>query len=309
MREEAVKTGIIDIGSNTIHLTIFEHETDGAFKALLDDKIFAGLVRYAPKSALTSSGADTLCESLRYFGRVAQNLGVTDVRAFATASLRDLINQSDILSRAKDETGMDIEVISGEDEARLSFLGAQHYTNLTDALVADIGGASTELIRVKDGKAASVSVLPDGCLSLRVKYIKGVPAEKNEISRIKKAIRANFDMAPGQFFEDAAALCCIGGTARAAHKLARTMGLLPDPSGGLPVSALRKMARLMAKKDPRILEAVDKAIPERFFSVLPGALILKELAKRTSVETIIIAKGGVREGYLIDRIVAGISEG
>jgi exopolyphosphatase/guanosine-5'-triphosphate,3'-diphosphate pyrophosphatase len=304
-----VKTGIIDIGSNTIHLTIFDYETDGSFRALLDDKIFAGLARYAPKSALSASGADTLYESLRYFGGIAQNLGVTDVRAFATASLRDLTNQSDILSRAKDETGMDIEVIGGEEEARLSFLGAQHYANLSNALVADIGGASTELISVKDGKAAAVSVLPDGCLSLRVKYIKGVPAEKNEISQIKKAIRKEFDTAPRQFFADVAALCCIGGTARAAHKLARTMGLLPDPSGGLPVSALRKMARLLAKKDPKILEAVDKAIPERFFSVLPGALILRELAKRAAVETISIAKGGVREGYLIDRIVAGISEG
>jgi exopolyphosphatase/guanosine-5'-triphosphate,3'-diphosphate pyrophosphatase len=303
-----VKTGIIDIGSNTIHLTIFKYESDGSFKALLDDKIFAGLAKYASANALSPDGADTLCESLRYFSGVAQNLGVTDVRAFATASLRGLTNKAAILSRAKEETGLDIEAIDGEEEARLSFLGARHYTSLTDALAADIGGASTELISVRNGEAVAFDVRPEGCLSLRVKYIKGLAAKKSEIAQIRKAIGVLFDAAPKQFFADAVSLCGIGGTARAASKLARAMGLLSGPPNGLPVAVLRKMTGLMADKDPKILDFAEKVIPERFFSVLPGMMILKELAKRTAAETIIIGKGGVREGYLIDRIMVGTSE-
>jgi exopolyphosphatase/guanosine-5'-triphosphate,3'-diphosphate pyrophosphatase len=297
-------TAIIDVGSNTVHLTLFKCENDGTFHALLDEKAFAGLAGHVEDHFLSAKGITALCENLDYFRGVVRGLDIAEIHVFATAVFRQIRNAAEVLERARNASGLEIEIISGEEEARLSFTGARHFTKLRDGVVADIGGASTEIIAVRDGKPVKLSVMPDGCLSLRKKHIAGALAQKKEIRRICGELHTRLNGKEYAFAETAPALCCVGGTARAVYKLAKELALATNESRELPVPALHSITRRLSNNDTFIYNAVCKVVPERFFTLLPGALIISELAAQSAPEKIIISKGGVREGFLLDRIIS-----
>jgi exopolyphosphatase/guanosine-5'-triphosphate,3'-diphosphate pyrophosphatase len=296
-------TGIIDVGSNTIHLTLFKYTDDGTFHALMDEKVYAGLAGYIEDQSLSAKGIAALCESLDYFRGVVRGLDIAEIHVFATAVFRQIRNAAEVLDCARHVSGLEIEVLGGEEEARLSFVGARHFTKLRDGVVADIGGASTEIIDVRDDEPVKLSVMPDGCLSLRRKHITGALPGKREIADIRGDIRARLKETAHPFEPPTPALCCVGGTARSLYKLAKELALASNESRELPVSALQMIIKRLSDNDMFIYNAVSKVVPERFFTLLPGALILGELTAKSLPEKIIVSKGGVREGFLLDRII------
>src|SRR5699024_6882114 len=118
-----MKCGIVDLGSNTIRLSIY-HWEGRQFKLLMNKKEMAGLAGYIKDGVLSDRGILVACQVLSGFKALLENFDIRDIHVFATASLRNIVNTEDALDTIRAVTGVTVEVVSGSDEATLSFLGA-----------------------------------------------------------------------------------------------------------------------------------------------------------------------------------------
>ena len=124
-----MKQAVIDIGSNSMRLTLYEIK-DGRFKILFREKNMAGLAGYVEKGVLTKDGIACACSGLEDFRETLASLQIDDAAVFATASLRNINNTEEALAAIREETGYQVEVISGEEEALLGYYGAMKELNI-----------------------------------------------------------------------------------------------------------------------------------------------------------------------------------
>ena len=145
-----MKQAIIDIGSNSIRLTLYETEGEH-FKTLFREKIMAGLAGYVENRTLSAAGIECACSALLNFQSILQTLKIDHICVFATASLRNISNTGQARSIIRSATGYDVEILSGEEEALLGYTGAMQELHLASGAFFDIGGASTEIVTFHDG--------------------------------------------------------------------------------------------------------------------------------------------------------------
>ncbi len=141
--------GIVDLGSNTIRLSIYQYEGE-RFRLLLNKKTMAGLAGYVQDGALSDGGILVACRVLSSYRALLSNFSVSEMHVFATASLRNISNTGEAVEAIRDVTGVTVEVLDGETEAALSFKGAVLPGGVPTGLLADIGGGSVELVSYRD---------------------------------------------------------------------------------------------------------------------------------------------------------------
>ena len=161
-----MKQAVIDIGSNSMRLSVYETTEAGTFTILFKDKIMAGLAGYVEEGALSPEGITRAILGLRSFRGTLRALNIPQVAVFATASLRNIRNTAQAVAEIQRGTGFAIEVLSGEEEARLGYAGAMEELALSEGLFVDIGGASTEVVRFAHGQLVSAVSCPVGSLKL-----------------------------------------------------------------------------------------------------------------------------------------------
>lgn len=288
--------GIVDVGSNTVRLSIYRYEKE-SFKLLLGKKETAGLAGYVEQGSLCPEGIQSACRVIARFQSLLGNLGVEELHVFATASLRNIVNTDEAISAIWGATGVAVEVLSGAQEAALSYLGALWGVpaQAGPGLLADIGGGSTELVVYEREHIHSAVSLPLGSLSLFTRHVSGVFPTAGE----RKAIRSQVSQALAQVKPiPCAHLRGVGGTVRAAGKL---RGLKPGQA--LPAQELQQLYRRLKKGDNAALHQILRLSPDRIHTLLPGLIILKDILNTFSVETVDVSPQGVREGYLLSRVL------
>ena len=177
--------GIVDLGSNTIRLSIYHWEGQD-FRLLLNKKTIAGLAGYVQGGVLSDSGILVACRTLSSYRALLDNFQVSKMHVFATASLRNISNTGEAVETIRDVTGIPVEVLSGDAEAALSFKGAVLPGGVSTGLLADIGGGSFELVSYEDMSITSACSLPVGSLSLYTRFVNGLFPTSEE----RKAMRA-----------------------------------------------------------------------------------------------------------------------
>lgn len=297
-----MKQAVIDIGSNSMRLTVYETTQAGSFSILFKDKIMAGLAGYVEEGVLTSEGVSRAVFGLNSFRQTLEALDIPDVWVFATASLRNIKNTAGAVSAIQEATGFSIQVVSGEEEARFGYLGAMEDLDLQDGLFADIGGASTEVVRFAQGKMGQAVSCPVGSLKLYRDWVKkilpGKKAVENMTQAIVQATQAveQTPLPPGQ------PLVCVGGTARAALKLARRVCRLPQSTNRITRDQLCQVCARLCGSQKEAADLILKIEPERIHTILPGLLILRHLVETFGAGEIVVSRYGVREGYLCQQI-------
>ena len=142
-----MKQAIIDIGSNSIRLTLYETEGEH-FKTLFREKIMAGLAGYVENRTLSAAGIECACSALLNFQSILQTLKIDHICVFATASLRNISNTGQARSIIRSATGYDVEILSGEEEALLGYTGAMQELHFsTSAVPAQKSSHSTTELR------------------------------------------------------------------------------------------------------------------------------------------------------------------
>lgn len=295
--------GIADVGSNTMRLSIFQYDEAG-FRLLLNKKEMAGLAGYVKEGVLSPEGIRVACRVLLSFRILLENLGISEFHAFATASLRNISNTEEAVDVIRSETGVALEVISGAEEAVLSFRGALSASRQPEhtGLLADIGGGSTELVAYENGAIRSGRSLPMGSLSLYTQFVSGLFPTPEEAKRIRQQVRQELSRAGCDDCTSFPHLLGVGGTIRAVGKLCDNL------NGGAPgrllsAEEIRELYHLLKKGDKSTLRQILRSAPDRVHTFLPGLIILNTVIKIHGVETVSVSAQGVREGYLLCRVM------
>lgn len=297
-----MKCGIVDVGSNTIRLSIYHWEGQN-FKLLMNKKEMAGLAGYIKNGLLSDSGILVACRVLAGFKALLRNFDIADLYVFGTASLRNIVNTEEALETIEAVTGVKVEVLSGADEAAFSFLGATVGGGAPGSgLLADVGGGSTELVAYRDGTITSGCSLPMGSLSLFTKHVAGLFPTKEERRAIRAQVREELEKAK------TAGLRCshltgVGGTFRAAAKLCNDLSGADPDNRIIPAGEIHSLYKDLKKGDQGTLRQILRSVPDRVHTILPGLAILKSILDAYQVSTVSVSACGVREGYLLRRVM------
>lgn len=294
---------IMDIGSNTVRLSVYKQVKDKAVH-LFSEKEQASLRNYVKKGNLTDKGIDRLIATLRRFNSIISNFDDIDsVHPFATATIRDVANRSEILKRVKDELGLEIEILSGEDEARLSFIGASKSVDVSEGVLTDIGGGSSEVVIIDRGKVIKSTSLSIGSLSAFNEYVTGLFTNKKEKKAIDNAVKLL--LAENKMYrEKQSNLSAVGGSARASLKFYNEYYNLSNYNSTMDAKKFNKMVKEILEMDDReVLDRILEIKPDRVHTLIPGMVILNRLAKYFYVNEINISQTGVREGYVYSKLL------
>ena len=297
-----MKQAIIDIGSNSMRLTVYEIK-ENTFKILFKEKIMAGLAGYVEDGALSAQGIECAANALRTFKEILSLLEIENIAVFATASLRNISNTADALFILEKTSGYQIEVISGEEEATYGYIGAMQELGLDKGAFIDIGGASTEIAVFADKELLSAASFPLGSLNLYKDCVKKIMPGENSVKKLQKTIAERIDTKKIAAFGKQEKLVGVGGTARAILKIAQKYYQLPCQNQSISGEELTELCEHLAKGDKEAIDLVLKLEPDRIHTIVPGALTLEYICRLFSAEEFIVSKYGVREGYLCQKLL------
>ncbi len=293
---------LIDLGSNTVRLSVYQVTSDGTFSLLLSEKEMAGLVSYITNGVMSQDGINKACAVLLDFVSLLNQIGMGSPHVFATASLRNIQNSDEAQQLIRQRTGLEVDIISGQEEARLGYYGALHSTKITDGILFDIGGGSTEFVEVGSEKIVEAQSIPIGSLNLFNHFIQKIWPKKQEMREIEQQIEASLStvILPRTTFSHA---CCIGGTARATLKIANMYFHKEETNRVLTVSQLRQLLSVMKQRDTQTRKLILNACPDRLHTIIPGMILLQMLTDRLCKKEIFVSPYGVREGYLCQKLL------
>ena len=309
---------VIDVGSNTVRLCAYDVPKKKAARTGKPRKIFdvkesIGLSAFVEPPAngfsvdgsrpglMSQAGIDVASRAVKRQVRRAQVVGVDQVWVFATAALRNCANSAHAVAAVEEESGAAVDVLSGEEEARLGLQGARLAFALDEGVLIDVGGGSTEVTRLfADGSVAGKSI-PMGSLSSYRQFVDCVIPTKAEIERIGASFRLALDEAQLPVRGESE-LFGMGGSVRAA---ARVWGDLCN--GGVRSNVLlpAHVAEIIASCEDApgpFAHGLLRVCAQRVHTLVPGCAIIREVFRTTGAQRMTIDKCGVREGYLLDRI-------
>jgi len=286
--------GVIDIGSNSVRLVVYRVGAR-APAILFNEKVMAGLGGGVAKgSELADDAMAVALAALSRFAAVTRAMGIPTPRAVATAAVRQATNGAAFCARVRDETGLSIEIISGEEEARGSAYGVIAGIPNADGIVGDLGGGSLELIRVFAGEPHARASVPIGSLKLVAARADGSRALGSLIADALDAIAWLRDGEGRPFYT-------VGGSWRAlAHfDMAQTNAPLSViQQYQMAASAPEQMAHDLATLGVKALKAIPGVAAVRAPALPGAAALLAEVVRRAGSSDIVTSSYGLREGLL-----------
>jgi exopolyphosphatase / guanosine-5'-triphosphate,3'-diphosphate pyrophosphatase len=282
-----VLSACIDIGSNTTRLLVAEVRDDG-LREVLQQRAFT---RLGAKGGIGERKIAEVCSAVATQMRVAQECGVDQVRVVGTHAIRQAPNRDALLEAIEREAGVRVEVLSGDDEARLAFRGATGtlgHLPLGEVGVVDVGGGSSELVvgTLADGVTWSASFRV-GSGYLADHYFQHDPPALAELERVRHHVQGVFE---GLDAPQPRVAYAVGGSATS---LRRLVGAVLDHE------TLQRGVRVLAEHDANEIARRFELHPERV-RLLPAGILLLDAASEVLGAPLQIAKGGLREGVLLD---------
>lgn len=299
-----MKYGVIDVGSNTVRLCVYDVSPDGKkFKTIVNRKITAGLASYVEGGRLSDEGIQVAIESVRRCLKRAALLDASRVDVFATAVLRNISNSAEAVATVEKGAGCSIALLSDEDEAHLGFVGASSEDVMSNGVLIDIGGGSAEVTLVAAGKDAMRASLPIGSLSSYKKHVADILPTAEEMADIKADTAELLDAEPGGIVEHRVKrLFGVGGSIRA---IAESNARLRPGASDRDISRadVEALERDIFENRRAFIDAVLHTSPERLHTISCGLAILLEMFERFDAQTLHVCENGVREGFLIERML------
>ncbi len=295
--EGRARTAIIDIGSNSIRLVVYEGPARLP-ATLFNEKVMAGLGRgLAETGAISAEGMAIAKASLARFAMLAKAMEVDETRTVATAAVRDASNGPELLAIAK-EFGLSVELLPGEAEATASGLGVLSAIPDADGIVGDLGGGSLELVRVSNGEVGERVSFPLGVLRIAAIRAKGKGALDRHVHRT---------LADAGWLGAGTALplYLVGGSWRALARLDMHQTAYPLPvihGYGLSIDTIERLIRQLGTLPKAKLRTIPNLSGGRIATLDDAARLLTVLMKHLGSETAITSAFGLREGLLHERL-------
>ena len=293
----AKRTAVIDIGSNSVRMVVYEKTSRFAFHLLHEEKSRVRISEHAYQnnSNLQEAAMQRAIDALRDFLTIAASYNVRKILCVATSAVRDANNKQLFLLRVKKELGLKIKVIDGIKEAYYGGIACANLLPKLSGVVVDIGGGSTECACIEEGK-----VVDSYSLNLGTVRLKELFFDHGDLEGATAYIDKALDSLP---LKQTQKIIGLGGTFRALSQAIMKKNDYPLSR----IHAYQFHAKELKQHGKKILKASTKELkelhikPERYDIIRPGVLILLRIMKRLSADTMMASGVGVREGvYLCD---------
>ncbi|TMK42223.1 MAG: hypothetical protein E6G56_02110 [Actinobacteria bacterium] len=283
----------IDIGSNTTRLLVAEPK-DGRLRELLRQRAFTRVGKNLKgNDRISDKKIAQVAEVVATQVRVAQELGTQNIRAVATAAIREAANQEDLAEAIRETAAVAVDVLTDEEEARLAFVGATRALDHApdgDVAVVDVGGASSEIaVGTVAGGARWTASFRVGSGVLADAYLRSDPPSTEELDAARAHVEGAFE---GLALAQPELAIAVGGTATSLRRLA---------GARLEHETIERSLRILASQSVEEVAARFELEPERVGLLPTGMLILEQVSDLLG-RPLLIGKGGLREGVIIDML-------
>lgn len=295
---------IIDIGSNTIRMDVYEIQ-NAQYSLLLSTKAVAGLAGMVENGKLIEKGVDTLCQVLSDLKKILDRLHCDHYAAVATASLRLLEDPASVIETVMHRTGIAIVLLNGSQEAGLSFSGARSGLAHTHGLYIDTGGGSTELVLFDENRIDAACSLPAGSLNLYRDFVSGLMPDRSEVEAMDAHLETLFDEYARAFKGiDAEAICITGGSMRAIRDVLEAIGWIEKGQLVFPAVLLERLLEHLMSDQAATSKVFVRVRAERIHTMLPALVICCFLVRKFHVQEAEISLLGLRAGAVQAHIAA-----
>ena len=303
----------IDIGSNSVRMMAAEVSPDGALRTLATERQVIRLGQSVFRSGrIDRQAIEDAAATLRRMAQVYAKLDVLAVRAVATSAVRDAGNQREFLQRASEALGAPVEIVSGQEEARLIHLGVQRRWPHPDkrVLMVDVGGGSAEIMLGEGGTLAEAYSKPLGAVRLSEVFLKGDPPSALELRQMTEYIdeklaaplarigRGRFDRFIATSATAAAIVCAVNRVSRANRDTADRLRA--------STAQIRRFSRDVSVKS---LAARRKTLgigPRRAEIIVAGTAVFLRVLERFEIPSLFYSAAGVRDGIVADLAARGV---
>ncbi len=302
-----MRLGVLDIGSNTGHLLVVDAHDGAAPLPAYSYKEPLRLAEHLEDGAVRPAGVDALTAFCAQALVVAEDKGCEEMLAFATSAVRDATNSA-VLQHVHDATGVRLEVLTGEDEARLTFLAVRRWFGWSSGRLAvfDIGGGSLEIAGGKDESPDVAWSLPLGAARLAAQWFDDGRPDDETTRRLRRQIRADIARQAGVLLRAGKPDHAVA-TSKTFRSLARICGAAASDEGPLvprvlPATTLGEwIPKLMAMSHEELAD-LPGVSSSRTHQIVPGALVAEAVMDIFSLPELAICPWALREGVILERI-------
>lgn len=274
---------VLDIGSNTIRLVTYVKG-----KSISNYGAASEIISDTKNGILSEKGIEKLCKTVSELKSIKED---EKIYAFGTYALRVLRNKETVVKRVFEETGINIDILSGKKESEYDFFGLLGTIAPKESGIGvDLGGGSAQILIFDKGKLIASLSRPIGCRRVKSKFSKSQKITKTEIAEIKKYIQKNLEIQKGKKTEK---IYMMGGTAKTVQKLYRL--LEGKNTEIIKISELNDILEFVNETEEKEGKKIFK---NRYDNISVGIVIMREISEFFGAKSIHIKKCGVRDGYV-----------
>ena len=306
LRSHTTRLGVLDIGSNTIHMLIVDAAPGARPEPEASTKRTVRLMKYLKEDgSIRKAGIDAILEAVDESMKLAEEYDITQLLAMATSALREAPNGNKVLRKIEERIGQGVTVLSGTDEARLTFLAARRWYGWDAGrlLMLDIGGGSLEVAMGSDEEPTVALSVPAGAGRVTTRFLPEGTATPEELEEVRRQVRRILEPMVEAFPKSKHPNHAVG-TSKTFRSLARLAGAVLRQPGRedtmiMTREQLEDWIPRLAAIEPEQRVALPGITPERTMQIVGGAIVADEVMKALNIQEIEICPWALREGAIL----------
>ncbi|RLK47958.1 Ppx/GppA phosphatase family protein [Microbacterium telephonicum] len=301
-----MRLGVLDIGSNTVHLLVADVRPGGRPLATTSNRTVLRLMRYLePDGSISEAGVTALVDAVTQAREVARTENVVELLATATSAVREAANGAEVIARIEAALGQELQVLGGESEARFTFLAVRRWFGWSagQILLFDIGGGSLEIAAGADELPEVAASVPLGAGRMTIEFLPDDPPGDDAVAALRD--HAHGTLAPVvELMRDQPNPNHVVGSSKAIRSLAKLAGYpVPGWSGSdrmlLPRHALGSWIPRLARIPASARQELPGITADRAFQIVAGAVVLHTAMTAMKVDELEVSPWALREGVLL----------
>ena len=302
------RLAVIDVGSNTARLVIFQTAPGGFLRAIHEVKESPRLgLGVGADGSIGREAFDRGMAGLRRFAQTLEAFGNPRTVGVATSAVRDAPNGRSFVDKVAKETGIELRVLSGTEEARYAYLGLSSSWELETDLVADLGGGSLQIAATRKGMLQNSVSLPLGALRLTQRFFEHDPPKGREVDALREHVHDGLRDALEAIGRDRWRIFGVGGTVRSLAKVAINLREYPiSRVHGFPLRShdLEALGELLLDMPSEKRWAIPGIGADRAEVIVAGLIVIEELLRTSGTDLLTVSGTGIREGLALEEVRA-----